>query len=45
MQKTPDPPWIPTPFTIEYVDSGRQIRGVGTFAFLHKYLDWPQPAK
>ena len=30
---------------IEYFDGGHQIHGEGTFAFLHKYLDWPEPRK
>jgi hypothetical protein len=30
---------------IEYFDGVHQIHGEGTFAFLHKYLDWPEPRK
>lgn len=28
---------------IEYFDGVHQIHGVGSFAFLHKCLDWPEP--
>jgi hypothetical protein len=28
---------------IEFFQGGHSINGVGTFAFLHKHLDWPAP--
>ena len=28
---------------IEFFNGGHTINGVGTFEFLHKYLDWPKP--
>lgn len=28
---------------IEFFHGGHSIHGVGTFAFLHRYLDWPTP--
>lgn len=28
---------------IEFFDGPHQIHGVGTFAFLHKHLNWPEP--
>lgn len=28
---------------IEFFQGGHSINGQGTFAFLHKHLDWPQP--
>jgi len=30
---------------IEYFDGPHQIHGVGTFKFLHKHLNWPEPAR
>ncbi|MCA9146374.1 MAG: dienelactone hydrolase family protein [Planctomycetaceae bacterium] len=30
---------------IEYFQGGHSVNGVGTFAFLHKHLDWPAPDK
>ena len=29
---------------IEWFDGPHTINGVGTFAFLHKHLNWPEPA-
>lgn len=31
--------------TIEYFNGPHQINAVGTFAFLHKHLNWPMPDK
>jgi hypothetical protein len=28
---------------IEYFNGGHTINGEGTFAFLHKHLNWPEP--
>jgi hypothetical protein len=28
--------------TIEYFNGPHQIHGVGTYQFLHKYLNWPE---
>ena len=28
---------------IEFFQGGHSINGVGTFAFLHKHLNWPTP--
>lgn len=28
---------------IEFFNGGHEIHGVGTFAFLHKHLQWPEP--
>jgi hypothetical protein len=30
---------------IEVFDGPHKINGVGTFAFLHRHLDWPEPAR
>jgi hypothetical protein len=30
---------------IEFFDGGHVINGHGTFTFLHKHLNWPEPAK
>jgi cephalosporin-C deacetylase-like acetyl esterase len=35
---------IPERTTIEFFDGPHTIHGVGTFAFLHQHLDWPEPA-
>jgi hypothetical protein len=41
--------WLYTQFgladrtTIEYFNGGHTINGQGTFAFLHKHLNWPEP--
>ncbi|HWB09949.1 MAG TPA: dienelactone hydrolase family protein [Pirellulales bacterium] len=35
---------IPEKTTIEFFDGPHTIHGVGTFAFLHQHLDWPEPA-
>lgn len=35
---------IPERTEIEYFDGPHEIHGVGTFAFLHKHLKWPEPA-
>ena len=32
---------IPGRTTIEYFDGPHTIHGIGTFAFLHKHLNWP----
>jgi hypothetical protein len=29
---------------IEFFQGGHSINGMGTFAFLHKHLDWPEPS-
>jgi len=29
---------------IEFFNGAHEIHGVGTFAFLHRHLDWPEPA-
>jgi hypothetical protein len=34
---------IPERTTIEFFNGGHVINGVGTFAFLHHHLRWPQP--
>lgn len=34
---------IPERTTIEFFNGPHMINGVGTFAFLHKHLDWSQP--
>ncbi len=34
---------IPERTAIEFFNGGHVINGVGTFAFLHKHLRWPQP--
>ncbi len=34
---------IPQATTIEYFNGPHTIHGVGTFEFLHRYLDWPAP--
>jgi dienelactone hydrolase len=31
--------------TIEYFNGPHQIHGVGTYQFLHKHLNWPEPSK
>ena len=36
---------IPERTTIEFFDGPHTIHGVGTFAFLHKQLNWPEPGK
>lgn len=36
---------LPQRTTIEFFDGPHTIHGVGTFAFLHQHLDWPQPAE
>ncbi|HEV3083297.1 MAG TPA: dienelactone hydrolase family protein [Gemmataceae bacterium] len=36
---------IPDRTTIEFFDGPHTIHGVGTFAFLHKHLNWPEPGK
>lgn len=33
---------IPDKAEIEYFDGPHEIHGVGTFAFLHKHLNWPE---
>ena len=33
---------VPERTTIEYFDGPHTIHGVGTFDFLHKYLNWPK---
>jgi hypothetical protein len=35
---------IPERTTIEFFDGPHTIHGVGTFAFLHQHLNWPEPA-
>jgi dienelactone hydrolase len=35
---------IPEKTTIEFFDGPHTIHGVGTFAFLHQHLNWPEPA-
>jgi len=35
---------IPDKTEIEYFDGPHEIHGVGTFRFLHKHLNWPEPA-
>jgi hypothetical protein len=35
---------IPKRARIEFFDGPHTIHGVGTFEFLHQYLDWPSPA-
>ena len=30
---------------IEFFNGGHTINGVGTFDFLHRYLDWPKPGE
>jgi dienelactone hydrolase len=35
---------IPDRTAIEFFDGPHTINGVGTFAFLHKHLKWPEPA-
>lgn len=35
---------IPERTEIEFFDGPHQIHGVGTFAFLHRHLNWPEPA-
>ena len=34
---------IPERTEIEYFDGPHQIHGEGTFRFLHRYLNWPEP--
>ncbi|QOV92374.1 hypothetical protein IPV69_08415 [Humisphaera borealis] len=34
---------IPDRTEIEFFDGPHEIHGVGTFAFLHKHLNWPEP--
>ncbi|HEX7376413.1 MAG TPA: dienelactone hydrolase family protein [Pirellulales bacterium] len=34
---------IPERTTIEFFDGPHTIHGVGTFAFLHQHLNWPEP--
>ena len=34
---------IPDRTEIEYFDGAHQIHGRGTFEFLHRWLDWPEP--
>jgi dienelactone hydrolase len=34
---------IPERTEIEYFDGAHQIHGRGTFEFLHRWLDWPEP--
>lgn len=34
---------IPERAELEWFDGGHTIHGQGTFAFLHKWLDWPAP--
>ncbi len=34
---------IPEKTTIEFFDGPHTIHGVGTFAFLHQHLNWPEP--
>ncbi|MGD9646795.1 MAG: dienelactone hydrolase family protein [Pirellulales bacterium] len=34
---------IPERTEIEFFDGPHSIHGVGTFAFLHKWLNWPEP--
>jgi dienelactone hydrolase len=36
---------LPQRTAIEFFDGPHTIHGVGTFAFLHQHLDWPQPAE
>ncbi|MBL9209547.1 MAG: hypothetical protein JNL92_03715 [Opitutaceae bacterium] len=35
---------IPQRTEIEFFSGAHEIHGVGTFAFLHRHLDWPAPA-
>ena len=35
---------IPERTTIEFFDGPHTIHGVGTYAFLHQHLNWPEPA-
>jgi hypothetical protein len=35
---------IPERTTIEYFNGPHMIHGVGTYAFLHRHLGWPEPA-
>jgi dienelactone hydrolase len=35
---------IPERTTIEFFNGGHECHNVGTFAFLHKHLNWPEPA-
>jgi hypothetical protein len=34
---------IPEMTEIEYFDGPHTIHGVGTFKFLHRHLQWPEP--
>jgi hypothetical protein len=34
---------IPQLTAIEYFDGPHTIHGAGTFRFLHRHLDWPEP--
>jgi hypothetical protein len=36
---------IPERTEIEYFDGPHMIHGVGTFKFLHRHLNWPEPKK
>jgi hypothetical protein len=35
---------LPQRTEIEFFNGAHEIHGVGTFAFLHRHLDWPEPA-
>jgi hypothetical protein len=35
---------LPHRTEIEFFNGAHEIHGVGTFAFLHRHLDWPEPA-
>lgn len=36
---------IPERTTIEFFNGPHQIHGVGTYEFLHRHLNWPEPAR
>jgi hypothetical protein len=36
---------IPEQTEIEFFDDGHVIRGEGTFRFLHRHLNWPEPTE
>jgi hypothetical protein len=36
---------IPERTAIEYFNGPHTINGVGTFKFLHRHLNWPEPTR
>jgi hypothetical protein len=36
---------IPERTEIEFFDGVHEIHGVGTFRFLHRHLNWPEPPR